>query len=452
MKKKINYKYYSGNDQNLQKLHSLVGNYHHAVAIDKFAFLSINSIFTLDEDSPIEGWFKLTYKKLGSMVGYAERTIKSLVKKFTALNLIETLRTQNGTCIRVTNKCLNILGLQSQKCEQPDEVIEEKRSTDSTSSQISKNLEHKCTLKVQKVSSLHYKDNNKENIVNNITRLKASSKCGKLYNLPPKIQILFTEIGERLEEEQKATLWGTVNNLQKQDGLSFNPYEITAWFAFSLINSKHQLNGIEGFSKQLSVLAKKVREGSYRRPIGFHNHWDIGVEMRNKAAEKRKQQQREKIEEVLVARKSSANVFESSCTDSAIQLRMSQTPDGEYAFEDVGRKKSTTREISLLKKERNSIVRDLNNTKNEVASLERMLKSPTEGNLGFMAKVLKRGVMDDQRKKRTLESIAIHKQEITQYQQALKEIDANLTEMTVKLKENHPYEEAYVGLYEEMFA
>ena len=79
---KKKYAYYSGRSTNINRLETAVQSNRHALVLDKFAFLSINSNFVLFDRPTEKGWFSVEYKDLAKMTGYKERTIKSIVKSF----------------------------------------------------------------------------------------------------------------------------------------------------------------------------------------------------------------------------------------------------------------------------------------------------------------------------------------------------------------------------------
>ena len=299
MKKTI-YQYYSGHHSNINKIHQVVSNYRYATVLDRFAFYSINSNFILPNEYELNGWFCIEYKSLGEMTGYKERTIKAIVKLFNKMGLIEKVRklikNKCRSCLRITQKTIALLGL-TKTCEQrPEQTIKSEESC-SQSTESRKNLAQQCTFESTENARSYNEYREKEKDINIITRVPRNEKQGKLYNVPKAVTEIFVKVGERLPETQKAIIWAAIYNLQKQHNKKIsNISEFVAWISFSVINAKYQLKKAFNFQHQLNKLIKIARSpNGLQKPRGFHNHWDIGQEL--KTDENKRLKQHEKLKQ-----------------------------------------------------------------------------------------------------------------------------------------------------------
>ena len=356
MEKKNNkYKYYSGHHSNINKLHQVVTNYRHATVLDAFVFFSMTTNFTMPNETELDGWFCLTYEDIAARTGYKEGTIKGIVKKFSELGFIEKVkkivRNNCRACIRVTQKTLNILGLEK-SCEQ---VAEKPPVTESSYAQESdkrKNLPTECTFESTKNAPAYNEYREKEIDINIITRVPRSEKQIKPYNLPESVSKIFAKVGERLQENQKSIIWGAICNLQKQHSKSIsNLSEFVAWISFSIINAKYQLKNTFNFQHQLNCLMKiaRTKEG-LQKPRGFNNHWDIGKEL------KAQEEQRLSVHE---ARKQKG---EGACSNNAIEISGSDNSStgGYVVAKKVKELWADDGEAIKLKSERANLVTEIN--------------------------------------------------------------------------------------------
>ena len=297
---KNRYKYYSGHHSNINMLHRVVTNYRYATVLDRFAFYSINSNFILPREYELNGWFCIEYKSLGEMTGYSERSIKAIVKLFTTMGLIEKVRklikNKCRACIRITSKTIALLGL-TKTCEQRTEQTTGSDESCALNTESRKNLAQQCTFKSTENSLTYNEYREKEKDINIITRVPRCEKQGKLYNVPKAVTEIFVKVGERLPESQKATIWAAIYNLQKQHHKKIsNISEFVAWISFSVINAKYQLKKAFNFQHQLNKLIKIARSpNGLQKPRGFHNHWDIGQEL--KLEEHTRLKQHEKLKQ-----------------------------------------------------------------------------------------------------------------------------------------------------------
>ncbi len=285
--KKNNYKYRSGNIKNINRLLPITGSFRHAMALDQFAFYSINSTFVLPKHSETKGWFRIGYNEIANKLGYKNgRSITSIVKKFITLGLIEKERpligSTNTACIRITEKTKTLLGFVP--CEKPQENRTETFETQSNHEEERKNFDQNFTSESEKISLAYKEKRVKEKDINIITPSEGCEKQEQRYNVPKQVEVIFKKIGEQLPEQQKTDIWAAICNLQKQHKKQIsNIAEFTAWVAFSIINARHQLKSAKTFTHQLNQLMviARSKEG-LKKPRGFNNHWDVGQELKQK--------------------------------------------------------------------------------------------------------------------------------------------------------------------------
>lgn len=291
---KKSYQYFSGHETNIRKLEGRVENPRHALVLDKFIFLSINSNFALLDRPDELGWFCVEYKKLATLTGYKERTIKAIVKSFEENGLIQKIRkivnNRCRSCIRVTDKATHNLGI-SKNGKTDSKIIGERSAQPEDNI---KKLDTECTSESAKNALAYNEERKKEKEINIITRNKRDKYVDS--SMPQAVSEMFERVGERLTTEQTKRIYGAVCNYQKQSGKSLsNPAEFTAWIVFSILNAKFHLRGCETFEAKLNTIMKIARspEG-FKKPRGFHSHWDIGKSMRDKVILANKIHQKEK--------------------------------------------------------------------------------------------------------------------------------------------------------------
>jgi len=241
---KKNYKYYSGHHSNIESLSMYVSNQRHASVLDRLAFFSLNSDISLPNLPDGEGWFCIPYIKIGTLTGYRERTIKAIIKSFLELGLIEVTHrlysNARRACIRISEKTKHILKLSTPSDEKSGEAPPVTIKEEDVKESESFFCDHQCTSENAKNALRYIEERKKEKIINNITSLSEGKNVDKPYNLPESVKKVCESIGERLEEKQKARIWGAITNLKKQTGLNIsNISEYYAWIAFLIINAKH---------------------------------------------------------------------------------------------------------------------------------------------------------------------------------------------------------------------
>ena len=349
------YIYYSGNISNINRLSEALSNHRHASALDRIAFFSLNSTYRLPKEDEIVGWFTIKYEELGKLIGYKERTIKAIIKKFVEMKLLERtfriIKNTRRSCLRITNKTKALLNLSTKQHSITPQVILKTTTSAELTTQKSSISAKKCTSESAKNALPYIEYREKEKDINIITRPSRSEKQSKPYNTPENVQNIFNKIGERLEQPQKAKIWGAVCNLKKQHGKTIsNVSEFIAWISFSIINAKYQLKNALNFDHQLNAIMKiaRTKEG-LKRPRGFHNHWDIGIELKSKEKQTLKNHKQTKNSEYHLNSGIEIHDFDSSSNSIGYVV----AKKAKELWGDNG-------EIALLKSSRANIITDIN--------------------------------------------------------------------------------------------
>ena len=374
---KKKYVYYSGHISNINRLSEMLSNHRQAMALDRFAFYSLNSTFILPKEQEIAGWFCIRYKELGKLTGYKERTIKAIIKIFISLNLLERtfrfIQNARRACLRVTDKTKALLNISTTADITTQKVIQQTPASTELSTQENSTLTQECTSESAKNALAYNEYREKEKDINIITRPSRGDNTQKPYNTPENVQNIFDKVGERLEQGQKAKIWGAVINLKKQHGKAIsNLSEFIAWISFSIINAKHQLKNTLGFDHQLNALMKIARsKEGLQCPRGFNNHWDIGKELKAKEKATLSAHQQTKAKEQ--GAKSTLEIFNhaESFTDSARYVIAKKVNE---LWEDEGALKQLKSKRSVLTQEINALMAD-NNAINKLFANEPVIKA-----------------------------------------------------------------------------
>ena len=376
-KNKKKYVYYSGHASNISRLSDVVSNLRHAAVLDRFAFFSLNSTFTLPRTLETEGWFCIKYEEIGRLTGYKERTIKALVKIFEELRLIEKtfhfIQNSRRACLRITDKTKALLNVSTTSTLTTQKIVPLTPVGTETKQQKSLTLNQKCTSESAKNALAYNEYREKEKDINIITRPSRSAKQQKPYNTPDNVQNIFDKVGERLEQPQKAKIWGAVLNLKKQHGKTIsNLSEFIAWISFSIINAKHQLKNTLTFDHQLNALMKIARsKEGLQCPRGFHNHWDVGIEL--KAQDKEALSTHQQAKKAGQGAKDTMELF-NSVNSFTSNIGYVVTKKAKELWGDDG-------DIAVLKSKRASLVKDINclmadnNALNKIFANEPVLKA-----------------------------------------------------------------------------
>ena len=156
-----------------------------------------------------------------------------MVKLFEELHLIEKkfhfIQNTRRACLRITGKTKALLNLPTT----PALTIITTEDAE-TKQQDCFILNQKCTSEsaINALPTIEERKEKKE--VNIITRASRGEKIEKPYNTPTNVQKIFDDIGERLENSQKAKIWGATCNLKKQHNKAIsNLSEFVAWVGYS---------------------------------------------------------------------------------------------------------------------------------------------------------------------------------------------------------------------------
>ena len=369
-KNKKKYVYYSGHASNISRLSDVVSNLRHATVLDRFAFFSLNSTFTLPRTLEAEGWFCIKYEEIGRLTGYKERTIKALVKLFEELRLIEKtfhfIQNTRRACLRITKKTKSLLNLPVTNTLTTQKHMPLTPIGAEIKQQQNLTLSQECTSGSAKNALAYneYREEKKE--VNIITRTSRVENPQKPYNTPDNVQKIFDDIGERLAPPQKAKIWGAICNLKKQHNKTIsNLSEFVAWVSFSILNAKHQLKNILSFDHQLNSLMKIARsKKGLQRPRGFHNHWDIGQTLKQKNINALNNHKRVKEQEGRAVMKQ--EVFEAINDGLTHGMDYVVTKKANELWGDES-------ELASLQISKASCIQDINNRMNDNQAIETLL-------------------------------------------------------------------------------
>jgi len=347
------------------RLLEITNSYKKAAFIDKIIYWYKTSNYTLPGSDSLEVWFTRSYDEMSKQCHIPISTLKSYMKQFVDAGYIKRVQKQYGAKINVYFQITKLLITTIEtknKYHKPDgpklQLVELK--TDK------KNLEQTKTIdNLESISSTY--DIDKKRNTNIINRVPRKEKQGKLYNAPKSVTDIFEKVGERLEDFQKSIIWGAICNLQKQHSKNIsNISEFVAWISFSIINAKHQLKKTFNFSHQLNCLMKIARSSQgLQKPRGFHNHWDIGQELKSIQAE------RSKKHEASKKAGQGLNIFkaiESSDVENTSGIGYVIAKKANELWNDSG-------EIKKLKAQKGAIKSTINSLKNEIKSLPLFYKN-----------------------------------------------------------------------------
>lgn len=278
MKKNNNVHYTAIHYGHFNSLLDLAGNDKKARFLDKIIYWFRISNFTLPRSDSSEIWFTRTYKQMHIDTNIPVSTLKMYMSEFVKKGYVERKQKKMGISVRayfrITNKLSSLLPANEQ-------IFNKKENTEK---KLPKSHTSKNTTSILPIN----KDKDFKKDINIISPFQGNKKTENRYNVPKSVDIIFQNIGERLTESQKTSIWGAIYNLQNRHHKKIsNVAEFTAWVCFSILNSKHQLKSALTFSHQLNRLMKisKTKEG-LKQPRGFYNHDDIGKLFNNKKEHK----------------------------------------------------------------------------------------------------------------------------------------------------------------------
>jgi DNA-binding PadR family transcriptional regulator len=299
---KKQYAYYTArNKKKLEVLVPLAGNWKYALVLDQLSYWSINSNYILPKESKPSGWFCMKYSDMKSELGYSEQSLYSIFKKFESAGLIERIRKKikgdTRTCIRITHKLLNCIGLAKQNGDsylQRNKTANDKQAAEVIDSCSERKQKYSSKTPKNRVAYKEDIENNYENKINNIT-FSDSSKA--VDNKLDSYKCIFNQVGERLEEVQKKYIATVIENLKRDHGLklSLSNKELFAELTFALLN-KAFMPTAKTFKHRMSILSKLLREGRWSTPKGFYKYSDLGQSIAEKKAINKARYEAEKKE------------------------------------------------------------------------------------------------------------------------------------------------------------
>lgn len=265
------------------RLYELTNNYNKATLLDKLIYWWQISKYTLNDNKI---WFTKTIRQIASDSKISTRSVSRYLEEFETQGLIERtnkLFIKKHLYIRITDKLIAFLNTTAQK-----EVIKPL----GLEGQGEKTINHERLFLAQHgtidnatMAVSIYKDQDNKisvnnNTVSNYLFVDNSKKQEHPHALYPNYKIE-TVIGDRLSIREKNYIKGMILNLQKQHGLSFsNPEMLFSEIAFTLLQPE-QLQGITNFNHRIQIIAKLLRQKSWRTPKGFFNHSDFGAAFKN---------------------------------------------------------------------------------------------------------------------------------------------------------------------------
>ncbi|STX81550.1 Uncharacterised protein [Legionella busanensis] len=263
------------------KLVELTNSHKKAIFLDKCLYWWQLSTYTLGDN---QIWFTRNLAGMASELSLSERTVSRYLHDLVTQGFLERrcklsasnkegFKVSKRLYIRVTEKLLHIL--QTKVLKSKEKKHDENANDDNNCSFLAQNGEiEKVTLAESINKDLDY-----NNLVNNtVSQILFGDKKGRKsgnYSKYPRYAIE-SLIGERLDEQSKNYIKGTMANLQTQHGIQFSaPEQTFAEIIFTLTNQQ-QLKHVETIPHKVQIIAKLLREKRWRTPKGFYNHADYG--------------------------------------------------------------------------------------------------------------------------------------------------------------------------------
>jgi DNA-binding MarR family transcriptional regulator len=293
------------NHTNFARLHDITNNYNKATLLDKLVFWWQISTYTLD-DGRI--WFTRSLSQIADESKISKRSVERYLHDFEEAGFIEKtnrLYKKKNLYIRITEKLLALIGTTTNvKHIDPTKKV--------SKSEINQQKEPSGSLFLTQIGDTNsanlavsiYKDQDNKSINNNTVSLPHIVNNIKInHQLPQNPRYpsypIEKQIGERISEQFKNYIKGTMQNLKTQHQLVFsNPEQLFAEIVFSVLNVQNQFPGILDNHHRINLIAKLLREKQWRTPKGFYNHWDIGQTYKLKLEKLDQIQQKLKQEEI----------------------------------------------------------------------------------------------------------------------------------------------------------
>jgi DNA-binding Lrp family transcriptional regulator len=264
-------------------IYQLTNNYQQAVFLDKCIYWWQISKYTLGKNKI---FFTRPYEQMATEARISESSVNRYLKDFEEKGYIEKITKLSAcnkgefkvikrTYIHISEKLLSILNIplkEGQGSKPNDSVFLEQPD-------IIDNVT--VTESIYKVKD-HNQDNNNTvrqgGIVNNSetpTISQSNKPSPHTYPIEP-------IIGERITERLKNYIKGMLNNVQQQHAAKLSdPNKIFAEVIFS-VTQDVQWPGVDNAHHRVNIIAKLLRENSWKTPKGFYNHWDVGQLFRKK--------------------------------------------------------------------------------------------------------------------------------------------------------------------------
>ena len=288
-----------------ERLHDITNSYNQATLLDKLIFWWQISNYTLEDGRT---WFTRSIAQIAEDSRLSERSVTRYLKLFAEAGYIEKttrLYKKKNLYIRVTEKLMTLIGgqvrLAASKAGESAPAPAQTIDTTSTPCILSEHVgvtghanlafsiykEQDCNLNNNTVSepcSVTFGDNGfEDHNPTPETRLEEpvfeAPIAKPVATEPSKYPTYAVEqqIGERLPETTKNYIKGTMRNLNTQYQLAFSdPEQVFSEIVFSLLNVEKQFPGIQDTHHRMNLIAKLMREKTWRTPKGFYNHWDVG--------------------------------------------------------------------------------------------------------------------------------------------------------------------------------
>ena len=293
------------NHANFSRLHELTNSYNKATLLDKLIFWWQISTYTLDDG---QIWFTRCLSQIANESKISKRSVERYLRDFEIAGFIEKtnkLYKKKNLYIRITEKLLVLLSattdLKNTKLTEQPQKTEVKQQQAPSKSLF---LTHFGDTGPAKMAVSIYKDQDINSVINNtvsqpgiVDNLKTHTKTNpnRTYHSYP----VEKQIGERITEQFKNYIKGTMRNLQTQHQLVFsNPEQLFAEIVFSVLHVQNQFPGILDNHHRVNLIAKLLREKQWRTPKGFYNHWDIGQAYKLKLEKQNSAQQHLKADEI----------------------------------------------------------------------------------------------------------------------------------------------------------
>jgi len=272
------------NHNQFDKLLELTGNGNKARLLDKFLFWWQGSTYTLDNDDNTI-WFTRSLDAIAENSKIAKRSVQRYMHEFVEAGFIEKkckLLRKKNLYIRVTDKLLALI-------KTVDRTTESKQ--DSSFNNQNGHIE-KAKEATPYIKNIEPIVNGNSTISDSCIVNNADAALEQQEEKPP---VVDKQIGETITDRLKNYILGVVKNLQEQHSVKIsNPDKLYAEIVFSATNKESHFPKIKDMQHRINVIAKMIREGSWRTPKGFYNHSEAGQQYREREEVQRRKYQADK--------------------------------------------------------------------------------------------------------------------------------------------------------------